>query len=61
MECDWSMLNIWALFSMSHEEMMQSIVGRWRLGGKLQILLDPRLMLRICSFSVQEFCMRDCS
>ena len=38
-----------------------SIVGKWGVGGKLQVPLGLCLMLGLCSFSVQEFCMRHSS
>ena len=37
-------LNKWGVFCMKQVQMRQCVVGRWRVGGKLQVLLGPRLM-----------------
>ena len=36
--------------------MEQSVIGRWLVGGDLQVLSGPYLMLEIFSFSVIESC-----
>ena len=36
----------------------QKVVGRWQVGGVLQVPLGP--LLGICSLSVLESCMRHC-
>ena len=41
-------------------QMGQNVVGRWRVGGRLQVPLGPKLMLWICSLSVLESCMKNC-
>ena len=33
--------------------MLQSVVGRWEVGGKLQVLSGPWLMVGLCSLNVQ--------
>ena len=38
----------------------QILVGRWQLGGGLQLPLEPYLMLGICSLSVLESYMKHC-
>ena len=53
--------DIWGLFWMNRLQMLLSVIGMWRVGGKLQVLSSPWLMLRICSFSVQRCCMSHCS
>ena len=40
--------------------MMQSIVGKWRVGGGLQVLLGLWLMLGIFILSVLGSCMSHC-
>ena len=42
-------------------QMMPSVVGRWRVKGKLRVPSDPRLMLGVCSLIVQGLCMKHCS
>ena len=42
-------------------KIMWSVVGRWQLGGKFQVLLGPCLMLEVCRLSVLGSCMRNCS
>ena len=34
-------LNIWGVFWTDHVHMEQSVVGRWRLGGGLQVPFGP--------------------
>ena len=46
--CDWSMcrnLNILEVVWTDQVQMMQSLVGRWRVGGGLQVLLGLCLLL----------------
>ena len=38
----------------------QNVVGRWQVGGELQVPLGPKLILWICSLSVLESCIRHC-
>ena len=37
--------------------MRERVVGRWRVGGELQVLLSLCLILEVCSLSVLESCM----
>ena len=41
-------------------QMGQNTVGRWRVGGGLQVPPGPWLMVGICSLSVLESYMRHC-
>ena len=53
---DWNMsliLNSWDVFWMNEVQMMLSVVGRWRVGGELHVLLGSWLMLKVCSLSAQ--------
>ena len=46
MECDWRLfqeLNTWAVFWMNQVQTLLSIIGRWRIEGKLLMLSDPWL------------------
>ena len=45
---------------MNQVQIGQVVVGRWCVGGLLQVPLGPELMLQICSFSVLESCMKHC-
>ena len=53
-------LNIWDVFWTNQVHTRHSVVGKWRVGGGLQVLLGLQLMLRICSLSVLESCMKHC-
>ena len=45
-------LNTWDVFWTNEVQMKQSVVGSWRVGGGLQVLLGFWLMLRVCSLNV---------
>ena len=59
--CDWKIcqnLNTWDVFWINQVQMRQSVVGRWRVGGRLQVSSGPHLMLGIYSLTVLETCMK---
>ena len=45
---------------MNQVQMKQSVVGRQRVGGGLEVLLGLWLTLGVCSLSVLGSCMRLC-
>ena len=53
-------LNTWDVFWMNQVQMKKSVVGRWAVGGGLQLLLGLWLMLGICSWSVVGSCADAC-
>ena len=38
---------------MNRVHILPSVIGRWEVGGKLQVPSDPWLMLGVCSLSMQ--------
>ena len=55
---DGVILNILSVLWMNQVQMLLSVIGRWLVGGKLQALLGPWLMLGVCSLSSSLlFCM----
>ena len=55
MGSDWSVcqnLNTCVAFWMNQVEMRQCVVGRWQVGGGMQVLLGLWLMPGVCSLSV---------
>ena len=56
----WSMhqnLNTWDVFWLNQVLMRKSVVGRWQVGGGLQILLGLWLMIGVCSLNVLGSCL----
>ena len=45
-------LNTWDVVWTIQVHMRKDVVGRWRVGGRVQVLLGLWLMLVVCSLSV---------
>ena len=61
---DWRMcrnLHIWYMFWTNKVMMRQSVIGRWRVEGGMQVLLDLWQMLGVCRLSVLWSGMNHCS
>ena len=46
---------------MNRVQMLPSVIGRWRVEGKLQAISSSWLMLVECNLSVHGYCRRHCS
>ena len=55
---DWNICqNTWGVFRINQVQMRQSVVGRWQVGGKLQVILGPWLLLGLqleCAIFLHE-------